>query len=103
MYRRGKKQGEKMKNLPKVLMVNKQPKVKRNGVKLYAKVESREFQNAIGKALNIFGRPSKHWVVLIARRGMRRWLCDCTSFLMTYAGKRRHCDHIIAVRAEIGK
>jgi predicted nucleic acid-binding Zn finger protein len=92
-----------MKNLlPKVLLVKK-PKASRNGVKLYAKVESRDFSHAIAKALNIFGRPSKHWVVLIARRGMRRWLCDCTSFLMIYAGKRRHCDHIIAVRAEIGK
>jgi hypothetical protein len=86
--------------LPKVLLVKK-PKVNRNGVRLYAKVESQDFSRAIAKALNLFGRPSKHWVVLIVRNGMRRWLCDCTSFLMTYAGKRRHCDHIRAVRAQV--
>jgi hypothetical protein len=35
-----------------------------------------------------------HRVVRIRVKGMKRWLCDCESFLFTKAPKRRHCFHL---------
>lgn len=85
---------------PKVLSISK-PKKFVNGIRLYAKVASRDFSNAIARDLALVGRPSRHHVVLIIRRGMRRWLCDCKSFLFVFAGRCRHCDHIKAVRQRV--
>ena len=35
-----------------------------------------------------------HTVVRLRTKGMKRWLCDCESFLFNKAGKRRHCEHL---------
>jgi hypothetical protein len=41
-----------------------------------------------------------HKVVFIRTKDMKRWLCDCTDFMMRRVSRRRHCVHIKAVRAE---
>ena len=60
----------------------------RNGVRLYAHVASRS-------------RNLEHVVVFIRKAGMRRWLCDCEDFLFRGFSRRRHCEHIRAVRENI--
>ena len=58
----------------------------RNGrVKIYGEVAS-----ASG--------PFNHTVVRLRTKGMKRWLCDCESFLFRKAAKRRHCQHLRAAK-----
>lgn len=67
----------------------KQAITPRFGIRLYALVPSRT-----RKAL-------LHRVVFIRKTGMRRWLCDCEDCLFRGFSRRRHCDHIKAVRETI--
>jgi hypothetical protein len=61
-----------------------------NGVKLYAKVMS-----AFGEDI--------YTVLYIRTKNVRRWMCNCSTFMYRQFGKGRNCKHIREIRAEYGR
>ncbi len=66
----------------------RKPKSKHGAIKVYARVQRHSHSD-------------EHLVIKLRVPGMKRWICDCEDFMFRKMAKRKHCDHIKAVREEL--
>ena len=64
---------------------------------------------SINRPIKIYGTVQRdsesrvHRVVYIRSKNFRGWLCDCENFFFDAFSKGRNCEHLQAVRAEVGR